>query len=180
DRGGRRRRPAAAGLRPDLDRHQLLHHDLHAHAGRHRSRRRRRHRGGLLMAALLPLFVGVPLLLAAILVVVPNRALRAGLLIATPALTMVGGALTIWATSDGTVLAHNVGLWPTGIAIPFAVDTLSALMLTTTSLLIMVSAWFAVAVREDLSPFFAPLVLVLAAGVFGALLTVDVFNLFVF
>ena len=84
------------------------------------------------------------------------------------------------ATSQGDVFAHNVGLWPTGIAIPFAVDILSALMLTATSLLIGASAWFAVVTGEDRSPFFPALVAVLAAGVYGALLTADVFNLFVF
>ncbi|MEE6282093.1 monovalent cation/H+ antiporter subunit D family protein [Georgenia sunbinii] len=131
-------------------------------------------------ASLLPLFLAVPLMAAAVMAVVPNRVWRAVVLLATPAAGLVGGALLVWETSDGTVLAHNVGLWPTGIAIPFAVDTLSALMLTATSLLVLVSAWFAIATREDLAPFFPSLVAVLTAGVYGALLTADIFNLFVF
>src|SRR5690554_1054807 len=53
-------------------------------------------------------------------------------------------------------------------------------MLTATSLLIGASAWFGVVTGEDRSPFFPALVAVLAAGVYGALLTADVFNLFVF
>ena len=133
-----------------------------------------------MIAALLPLFVAVPLLAAACLAVIPSRGWRAVLLLAVPLAGLSGGGVLIWATADGTVLAHNVGLWSTGIAIPLAVDVLSALMLTATSLLIAASAWFAIATREDLSPFFPALVSVLTAGVYGALLTADVFNLFVF
>lgn len=131
-------------------------------------------------AALLPLFVAVPLVGAALMAVIPSRRLRVTVMLAIPLATLTGGGLLIWSTSDGTVLAHNVGLWQTGIAIPFAADMLSALMLTATSLLILVSSWFAVVTREDLAPFFPSLVAVLSAGVFGALLTADIFNLFVF
>ena len=131
-------------------------------------------------ASFLPLFVAVPLISAALMAVIPSRRLRAAVMLAIPLATLIGGGLLIWTTSDGTVLAHNVGLWQTGIAIPFAADMLSALMLTATSLLILVSAWFAVVTRDDVAPFFPSLVAVLSAGVFGALLTVDIFNLFVF
>ena len=133
-----------------------------------------------MIGALLPLFVAVPLLAAALLVVVPSRTVRAAIVLTVPVGGLVGGGLLVWATSQGDVFAHDVGLWSTGIAIPFVVDILSALMLTATSLLIGASAWFGVVTGEDRSPFFPALVAVLAAGVYGALLTADVFNLFVF
>src|SRR5690606_13252000 len=64
--------------------------------------------------------------------------------------------------------------------IPFAADMLTALMLTVTGLLSVVCAWFAIASGRASSRYFAPLLLVLLAGVNGALLTADLFNLFVF
>lgn len=131
-------------------------------------------------AAHLPLFVAIPLIAAALMAVLSDRRLRIAVMIATPAATLVGGGLLLWETSDGTVLAHNVGMWQTGIAIPFAADTLSALMVTATSLLILVSSWFAAVAREDRAAFYPSLVAVLSAGVYGALLTADIFNLFVF
>lgn len=131
-------------------------------------------------AALLPLLVAVPLAAGGLLAVLPSRAVRAAVMLAVPALGLVAGALLLWATHDGTVLAHNIALWPVGVSIPFAVDVFSALMITTTSLLVLVSAWFAVVVGQDRSPYFPALVTILVAGVNGALMTVDIFNLFVF
>src|SRR5699024_8555598 len=67
-----------------------------------------------------------------------------------------------------------------GVAIPFAADMFTALMLSVTLLLTVVSIWFAQASRAANSRYFAPLILILTAGVNGALLTADLFNLFVF
>src|SRR5699024_12515850 len=64
--------------------------------------------------------------------------------------------------------------------LPCVADTFSALLLWTTSLLVLVSSAFAAAIHDDQRPFFPSLVLVLYAGVSGALLTGDIFNLFVF
>ncbi|MBR8743886.1 monovalent cation/H+ antiporter subunit D family protein [Nocardiopsis sp. MG754419] len=134
-----------------------------------------------MIPALLPLFVGVPLLGAGLLVVVRGPLwVRRALLLAPSTAAMLGGAGLIWLTRDGTVYAHNVGLWQDGIAIPFVADVFSALMLWTTSLLALVCSLFAVATGDDRQSFFAPLVLVLTAGVSGALLTADIFNMFVF
>src|SRR5699024_11968509 len=70
--------------------------------------------------------------------------------------------------------------WPPGVAIPFAADMFTALMLSVTLLLTVVSIWFAQASRAANSRYFAPLILILTAGVNWALLTADLFNLFVF
>src|SRR5690625_6185106 len=56
----------------------------------------------------------------------------------------------------------------------------TALMLSVTLILTFVSIWFAQASRTANSRYFAPLVLILTTGVNGALLTADLFNLFVF
>ncbi|GAB3494954.1 monovalent cation/H+ antiporter subunit D family protein [Nocardiopsis coralliicola] len=131
-------------------------------------------------AALLPLFAAVPLIAAAALIPVRAQPLRRALLLAPSAAALLGGAALTWATRDGTVYAHNIGRWPDGISIPFAADTLSALMVTTTALLTLVCSAYAVATGEDRGRYFGTLVLVLSAGVYGALLTGDLFNLFVF
>ena len=102
------------------------------------------------------------------------------LLLAPSTATLVVSTALLWITRDGAALSHNVALWPDGIAIPFVVDAFSALMLWTTSLLVLVCAAFAVAVGDDRASYFGPLVLVLSAGVAGALMTGDLFNMFVF
>ncbi|GAB3723101.1 monovalent cation/H+ antiporter subunit D family protein [Nocardiopsis oceani] len=132
-------------------------------------------------AALLPLYAGVPLIGAGLLAAIRGPLwLRRALLLAPSAAGLLGGFWLLWLTRDGTVLAHNVGLWQDGISIPFVADTFSALMLWTTSLLALVCSVFAIATGDDRQSFFSPLVLVLISGVFGALLTGDIFNMFVF
>ncbi|MEU3308355.1 monovalent cation/H+ antiporter subunit D family protein [Nocardiopsis sp. NPDC055551] len=134
-----------------------------------------------MIPVLLPLFVAVPLIGAGLLIVVRGPLwLRRVLLLAPSTAGTLGGGGLIWLTRDGTVFAHNVGLWQDGIAIPFVADVFSALMLWTTSLLALVCSMFAVATGDDRQSFFSPLVLVLTAGVSGALLTGDIFNMFVF
>lgn len=130
---------------------------------------------------ILPLIVGVPLAMAGLTAMAPPTS-RVVLPMAFLTLTglLVVSVLLVAETSDGDVLAHSVGGWPAGIAIPFAVDQLTALMLTATGLLIVVCSWFAVASGPGREPLFAPLLLVVTAGVNGALLTADVFNMFVF
>src|SRR5690625_2001218 len=131
--------------------------------------------------ALLPLFVGVPLAVAGLMAVfTPPMWVRSTLMMVPSGLGLTAASLLLWQTRDGQVLAHNVGLWQDGIAIPFVADTFTALMLWTTSLLVLVSSAFAAAIHDDQRPFFPSLVLVLYAGVSGALLTGDIFNLFVF
>lgn len=128
----------------------------------------------------LALGVAGPLLGAALAAVVPRRVGRTAVLIAVLTGSLVLGVLVLVRTFDGTVLATAVGSWPGGIAIAFAADPLTGLLITTTAVLALVSMWFAVLVGDDAGRYFAPLVLVLMAGVNGALLTADLFNFFVF
>ncbi|SHI59390.1 multicomponent Na+:H+ antiporter subunit D [Nocardiopsis flavescens] len=129
---------------------------------------------------LLPLLVALPLTGAALLAVFTSRTAVRLLLPATAALGLAGGLALLGATGGGGILVHQVGLWPAGVSIPLAADAFSALMVTTTALLVLVCSLFALATGEAERRYFAPLVLVLSAGVYGALLTGDLFNLFVF
>ncbi|MCG7421376.1 monovalent cation/H+ antiporter subunit D family protein [Micrococcus sp. ACRRV] len=130
---------------------------------------------------LLPLFVAVPLLSAGLLVVAGSRPrLHRAVLAAVLAGGTVGGGLLMARAADGSVAAAGVGGWPDGIAIAFAADMLTGLMVALTAGLTLVGAWFAYGSRVANSAHFAPFMLVLMAGVHGALLTADLFNLFVF
>lgn len=134
-----------------------------------------------LVASLLPLFAAIPLLAAGLLIIFPRaRILQEVVLYTVLTAGLVGSGFLIAITADGTALAHRVGNWDALVAIPFAVDMFAALMLITVSILAIVCAWFASASGFSKEPFFAPLTLVLMCGVYGALLTADIFNFFVF
>ncbi|MEQ3553629.1 monovalent cation/H+ antiporter subunit D family protein [Pseudonocardia nematodicida] len=132
-------------------------------------------------ATMLPLFVGLPLLAAGI--TAPARACAPwarAVLIALLIANLAAGIALVATTSSGAVLAEQVGGWPGGIAIPFVGDTLSALMLTVTGLLALVCAVFGLMTGTGEARLYPPLVMALVGGVNGALLTADIFNLFVF
>ena len=129
----------------------------------------------------LPLLVGAPLLLGALLFVVPPKHPLQAIVGLVSLLAMLAGAVTLLAvTASGAVVAHQVALWPGGIAIPFAADTFSSLILVGASLVALISFQYMLVSGESRSPFIPALVLILMGGVAGALLTADLFNLFVF
>ena len=129
--------------------------------------------------AVLPLLLAVPLLAAGLLLVVRHRVLQRVLLLGIPAATLVVSVLLLLEHRTEPVLAHHVGAFAPGVAIPFVSDTLSALMLAVTSLATLVALWFLTATGEDRYRFVPPLALMLHGGVNGAFLTGDLFNLFV-
>lgn len=129
----------------------------------------------------LPLLVAVPLLVAGLVAAARGASLIArSLLLVTLAAQLVAAGALIATTADGTVLGHGVGGWPGGIAIPFAADMFTGLMLLVTGFVTLVCVAFALVSGIGARPLFPSLVLVLTAGVNGAVLTADVFNLFVF
>lgn len=131
--------------------------------------------------ALLPFFVALPLAAAGLSVIArPGSRLLAPFLVTVLTINLVAAAALVLATRDGSTFAHGIGGWIPGIAIPFVADTFSALMLLVTGLLTLVCTLFALATGTGRLRLFPALVLVLAAGVNGALLTADLFNLFVF
>ena len=134
-----------------------------------------------ILPPLLPLAVGVPLLLgAAGAALRKNKLARHIISLATLGALFAFSVLLVVVTHDGTVLAHQVGFWDYGISIPFVVDALSALVLMIICLLGVASVMFAMATHEARARFYHPFVLVLMAGVSGALMTGDIFNFFVF
>ncbi len=131
--------------------------------------------------ALLPLFVGAPLLIGGLLFVTPRHHLLRHTLGMGTLLALVAGALALVIfTADGTVLAHQIALWPQGISIPFVADAFSSLLLLVTAVLSAVCFLYLIASGEARRSAIASFVLVLVGGVGGALLTADLFNLFVF
>lgn len=132
------------------------------------------------MNALLTLPVALPLAgAAAALLLRRIRGVQRLLGLGVPAACATLGAVLVGVTMGGTTPAVSIGGWPQGLAIVFAADPLTGLMLTITGFLTVVAVVFAVARGEDDDPSFHPLVLTLVAGVFGSLLTADLFNLFV-
>ncbi|MGC5616800.1 monovalent cation/H+ antiporter subunit D family protein [Georgenia sp. Z1491] len=132
-------------------------------------------------AAALPLFVAVPLLVGGLLVIVGDRRrLQAATTFTVLVASLAGAVALVAGLRDGGAIAHGVGMWETGIAIPFVADMFSALMLVVTGILTVACTAFAHASGRAGSRFFGPLVLVLTAGVNGILLTGDLFNMFVF
>lgn len=133
--------------------------------------------------AFLALFVVVPLLAAALCTFIPWSWLRRVFALVVPVLGIAGSAWMLFVlageNSDG-VIAHNVGNYVGGVAIPLVGDSLSALMILTTAIVGFGANWFAEAVGNLRARFYPAMTLMLLSGAWGALLTADLFNLFVF
>ncbi|GAA3604966.1 monovalent cation/H+ antiporter subunit D family protein [Marihabitans asiaticum] len=131
-------------------------------------------------ADLLPLLVAVPLAFAGLTVLLRRHVVGASLLVVTLVGVLVTSVVLIARHASTPVLASGVGGYPAGVAIPFVSDTLTALMLAVTSLATLATTAWLIMTGETRYRFVVPLVLLLVAGVNGALLTGDLFNLFVF
>lgn len=130
--------------------------------------------------ALLLLLIGVPLLASALSVLITSRTFDRLLLLAVPSFVGLSGIGLLLLHSTQPVIAHSVGGYVPGLAIPFVSDTFTALMLVLTSLIAVISAVFLITTGEDQYRFVPALILMMLTGVYGALLTGDLFNLFVF
>lgn len=131
-------------------------------------------------ADLLPLFVALPLLSTGLLCLVRNPTLQRVILLAVPTATAVGGISLLIEHVDTPAIAHHVGAYIPGVAIVFVSDSFSSIMLSATGVLSALSAAYLIGTGEDRYRFVPPLVTLLITGVNGALLTGDLFNLFVF
>ncbi|MCZ9309933.1 monovalent cation/H+ antiporter subunit D family protein [Corynebacterium uberis] len=132
------------------------------------------------MEVLLPVFVAVPLVSSALAALAPWKWARDLLHLLIPAAGLAVGVTLFSYTADHGTIAHNVGMFAGGVAIPFAADPLTGVMMITTSLVALVANWFATASGETRARFYPALTLMLITGVYGALLTADLFNFFVF
>ena len=130
--------------------------------------------------AFLLLLIGVPLLASALSVLITSRTFDRILLLAAPSFVGISGIVLLVVHQQQPVLAHSVGGYVPGLAIPFISDTFTALMLVLTSLTAVVSCIFLITTGEDQYRFVPALILMMLTGVYGALLTGDLFNFFVF
>jgi multicomponent Na+:H+ antiporter subunit D len=132
------------------------------------------------MSGLIPLAFALPLTAGALGTLLrERRAAQRTLTVASTLGVLAIGLRLLGAVRGGTVVTNDVGAWPDGLAIVLAVDPLAALMLCLTAgsaLLALAVAW---ARGEDDHPLFHPLVASLLAGVVLAVVTADLFNLFV-
>lgn len=134
------------------------------------------------MTALLIAPILLPLLFstAALFLPAQKAAMRRGFVFITGGVFVGALALLGWSSHDG-VHALQVGAWPAPFGITVAVDLFSALMLVVTTLISFMVAIYA-QFHFDVDPEptgYYPLLGVLLMGVNGAILTGDLFNLYV-
>jgi multicomponent K+:H+ antiporter subunit D len=130
--------------------------------------------------AMLPIVL--PLVAGALGLILDERLLviRAAISVGS-ALLLVAVGIVLASGSDGSsVMVYRVGDWAAPFGIVLVVDRLSAAMVLLASVLGLASLVFSLATWQRAGPRFHSLVLFLLMGVNGALLTGDLFNLFVF
>ncbi|CAN5801568.1 Na+/H+ antiporter subunit D [soil metagenome] len=134
------------------------------------------------MRWLLPLPVVVPLLAAAVSIMLGRRrwAQRAVGIATLVATTAASVALLVGVEADG-VAVTQMGGWPAPLGITLVADLFSAIMLVVGQVVVLAVLVYAVGQpgAEDRYVAFHPVYLVLSAGVALSFLTGDLFNLFV-
>ncbi len=103
--------------------------------------------------------------------IVSLAATAAGLVIAVMAVTSV---------TDGTPLVYRLGDWPAPYGIVLVLDRLSAMMVLLTAVLAALAILQAVQGTDERGRLFHAIFQFQLMGVYGAFLTGDIFNLFVF
>src|SRR5581483_463978 len=191
-RPGRRRRvrrPAAPGAGADRDRHRLRHHGAAARRAargarshRHRSRG---WRGGPMSGAAAHLVIApvlLPLAVGALLLLVDERrhAAKAVLSMAAVLVLLLAAVLLVASADAPSTHVYRVGSWPAPFGIVLVADRMAALMVLLAAVLAAAALCFSLARWHRAGVHFHTLVHFLLAGLNGAFLTGDIFNLFVF
>lgn len=110
-----------------------------------------------------------------------RRMLKRALSLATTAALMIIAALLLWQVDTlGVPRVYLLGNWPAPFGIVLVADRLSTMMLCLVSVLGFTALLYSFARWDRSGPRFHVLFLLLLAGVNGAFLTGDIFNLFVF
>lgn len=114
-----------------------------------------------------------------------RRTLKAGLSLLTLSVILAASLMLLYSAITGvgsgeTARVYALGNWAAPIGIVLIADQLSALMLVLSSILGAGALLFAIARWDGAGPRFHALFLLLLTGVNGAVLTGDLFNLFVF
>lgn len=138
------------------------------------------------MSALVPLLVTLPLFGAALtLIFGRRRRLQIAVTIATLSIVLVLALILLVAVDTGSPIAVSVGGWPVPFGILLYVDTLSALLVAVSCVVLLAVLLFSVGQgtadgdRETPVSIFNPSYLILSAGIFNAFIAGDLFNLYV-
>jgi len=105
---------------------------------------------------------------------------RRAMLLGTAVLLVVVAGWLLIAADRGTYGIYRLGDWPVPVAIVLVLDRLSAAMLLLTAVIGVLGAWRATDGTDRVAPHFHTLYLLQVAGLNGAFLAGDLFNLFVF
>lgn len=124
----------------------------------------------------------VPLLAGAVLLVIdePRHAVKASISVSAALLTLLAAAALIARAAAPVTHVYALGDWAAPMGIVLVADRLAAVMVLLTSLLGLAALLFALARWHRAGPQFHSLFQFLLAGLNGAFLTGDLFNLFVF
>lgn len=133
-------------------------------------------------SALVPLPIVIPLLAAALAVIFGRFHIAQRVIALTSLTASVGISIALLVqVEEHDVVKMDAGGWAAPLGITYVVDRLSAIMLVTSSLMLLIVLIYAVGQRgvEDHHVAFDAIYLVLAAGVAASFVTGDMFNLFV-
>jgi multicomponent K+:H+ antiporter subunit D len=124
----------------------------------------------------------VPLLAGALLLVIdePRHMFKASVSVAAMLLLLLAAGALAARADDAVTHVYSLGSWAAPIGIVLVADRLAALMVLLTALLGLAALLFALARWHRAGPQFHSLFQFLLAGLNGAFLTGDLFNLFVF
>jgi multicomponent K+:H+ antiporter subunit D len=129
----------------------------------------------------IPLAIVLPIMVAFVLLAIPASAMRVrrALSLAGTLALMGIGMVLVSAAADGVHVVYRFGDWPVPMAIVLVLDRLSAVMVLLTGVVATASLLHAVGGADTRGPHFHVLFHVQLAGINGAFLTGDLFNLFV-
>ena len=131
---------------------------------------------------LVPLPIVIPLLAAALAVVFGGSRVAQRIIGLSSLSAVVGVSIALLVQADEeSVVTMDAGGWAAPLGITYVVDRLAAIMLVTSSAMLLVVLLYAVGQRdvEREHAGFHPIYLVLATGVSASFITGDMFNLFV-
>ena len=130
--------------------------------------------------AILPILI--PFVAGALILLVERRGLywQRALSWAALGALLVTAILLVKRADQGELMVYLVGDWPARLGIALVVDRVNALMVMTTALLAVASLLYACAGWDKRALHFHALLQLQLAGLNGAFLTGDLFNLFVF
>ena len=112
-----------------------------------------------------------------------QRRFQAGWTLSMMLLSFAASLLLLWVVwQGGEPLVYQSGGWPAPFGVSIVADMLSALFVVMTQLVMVTGIIYALGSKDTVVtyPTFYPLFLLLATGLTGALLTGDLFNMYVF